>query len=613
MAFPPQFLDELRARLAISAVAGRTVRLTRRGAEHSGLCPFHAEKSPSFTINDDKGFYHCFGCGAHGDVLSFVMRNEGLPFPEAVERLAAEAGLKVPQATPEDRARSVRQKDLLDLLEEACLWYQGQLTGPVGREARAYLAHRGLDSATIDRFRLGYAPDQRGALRRALADLGATPQQIGEIGVVKNAPDGGTPRDYFFSRVIFPITDTRGRVIAFGGRTLGDGQPKYLNSPETPLFHKGKVLYGVALARETVRKSEEVIVTEGYMDVIALAQAGFHNAVAPLGTALTADQLQALWRLAPEPLLCFDGDAAGQRAARRAAERAMPLLQPGQSLRFIAMPAGEDPDSLVANHGPGAFTAAIAAAKPLVDMIWQHEVMAKPLNTPERRADLERRLNLRVEAITDRSVQFQYRAEFRDRLRCLFTTRRGANGRGDQRRQGHRGGRGQGQGQRYALPPREAFGPRIDVANLPTQQEYWLLALIINHPGLIEHEWEALSQLNLSGQRLDRLLREILNLAASRQDLDSRDIHRHLMGHGFEAQLKKVASPALYRQAAFAAPNAPSAEAGDALAGMLAAFGKRRLTADRAAAERDLADNMTDEGYERLRRIMAEQADGGTE
>ncbi len=608
MAFPPQFLDEIRARLPISGVAGRTVRLTRRGAEHSGLCPFHAEKSPSFTINDDKSFYHCFGCGAHGDVLSFVMRNEGLPFPEAVERLAAEAGLKVPEATPEDRARTVRNKGLLDLLEEACRWYQDQLTGPAGREARAYFSHRGLDAATISRFRLGYAPDQRGALRRALAGLGATPQQIGDLGVVKAAPDGGAPRDYFFNRVIFPITDARDRVIAFGGRTLGDGQPKYLNSPETQLFHKGRVLYGHALAREAARKSDEVIVTEGYMDVIALARAGFHNAVAPLGTALTADQLQALWRLAPEPLLCFDGDAAGQRAARRAAERAMPLLQPGQSLRFIAMPAGEDPDSLVANHGPAAFAAAITAAKPLVDMIWQQEVMAKPLNTPERRADLERRLNHRIEAITDRSVQFQYRSEFRDRLRRHFTAFRAPGGRGPRRRQGR-----QGPGQRHDLPPREAFGPRIDIANLPTQQEYWLIALIINQPRLIEHEWEALSQLNLSSHGLDRLLREILNLVASRQELDSRDIHRHLMGHGFEAQLKKVASPALYRQAAFAAPDAPAAEAAGALTAMLAAFGKRRLTADRAAAERDLAENMTDEGYERLRRIMAEQADGGTE
>ena len=471
MAFPPQFLDELRARLPISEIAGRTIRLTRRGAEHSGLCPFHAEKSPSFTINDDKSFYHCFGCGAHGDVLSFVMRHEGLPFPEAVERLAAEAGLKVPQATPEDRARSVRQKGLLDLLEEACVWYQDQLKSPAGRQARAYLSDRGLDQATIDRFRLGYAPDQRGALRRALTGLGATPQQIGELGVVKTVPDGGTPRDYFFSRVIFPITDSRDRVIAFGGRTLGDGQPKYLNSPDTPLFHKGKVLYGLALARKTARESDEIIVTEGYMDVIALAQVGFHNAVAPLGTALTADQLQALWRLAPEPLLCFDGDAAGQRASHRAAERAMPLLQPGQSLRFIAMPAGEDPDSLVANHGPAAFAAAVAAANPLVDMIWQHEVIAKPLNTPERRADLERRLNAQVEAITDRSVQFQYRAEFRDRLRRRFFAGGAQRGKGRQQR-----------GQRYPMPPREAFGPRVDIANLPTLQEYWLLALIINHP-----------------------------------------------------------------------------------------------------------------------------------
>ncbi len=591
MAFPPQFLDELRSRLPISEVAGRSVRLTRRGAEHSGLCPFHAEKSPSFTINDDKGFFHCFGCGAHGDVLSFVMQAEGLTFPDAVERLAAEAGLPVPQATPEDRARNTRQKGLLDLLEAACLWYQAQLTGPSGREARDYLRGRGLDEQTIGRFRLGFAPDQRGALRRALSDLGATAEQIAEIGVVKASPGGASPRDYFFGRVIFPITDRRGRVIAFGGRTLGDGQPKYLNSPDTPLFHKGRVLYGLAQAREAARKSGEVIVTEGYMDVIALARAGFHNAVAPLGTALTADQLQALWRLAPEPLLCFDGDAAGQRAAHRAAERALPLLQPGQSLRFITLPAGEDPDSLIAAAGPGAFTAAMTRAQPLVDLIWQSESGARPLDTPERRADLERRLNARVDAIADRAVQYQYRTEFRARQRRQAPKIRPRDG-------------------RYA-PPREVLGTRIDVASLPTQQEYWLLALIINHPGLIEREWEALSQLNLSAQPLDRLLRETLNLAASRPDLDSRDIHRHLMGHGFEAQLKRVANPTLYRQAAFAAPEAPAEEAEGALAAILAAYGKRRLMVDRAAAERDLADNMTEESYDRLLRIMDEQAGRG--
>ena len=287
MAFPPQFLDELRARISVSEVIAPKVRLTRRGRESLGLCPFHSEKTPSFTANDDKGFYHCFGCGAHGDIITFTMETEGLNFPEAVEKLAGLAGLPVPRQSPEERERAKDRATLQQVMEQASAWFENQLAQPGGRQALDYLRSRGFTDDTIGQFRLGYAPDGRGRLGQALEARDITREQLIEAGLVKLPDGGGEPRDYFFNRVIFPIADRRGQVIAFGGRILGDGQPKYLNSPETALFHKGRVLYNWARAREAARAAGTVVVVEGYTDVIALAQAGLSNAVAPLGTALT--------------------------------------------------------------------------------------------------------------------------------------------------------------------------------------------------------------------------------------------------------------------------------------------------------------------------------------
>ncbi|MBT3400185.1 MAG: DNA primase, partial [Rhodospirillaceae bacterium] len=292
MAFPPQFLDELRTRLPVSEVVGKKVRLVRKGREFAGLCPFHNEKTPSFTVNDDKAFYHCFGCGQHGDVITFVMETDGLSFPEAIERLAGLAGLEVPQSSPEERERAKVRSTLYDVVEQVCGWYQEHLSQPGGQAAYDYLRGRGFTDETIGRFRLGYAPDGRGRLLQAMEARGVRQDQLVEAGLIKLPEGGGNPRDYFFDRVIFPINDSRGRVIAFGGRILGDGQPKYLNSPETPLFHKGRSLYNFTMAREASREAGTVIVAEGYTDVIALAQAGLPNAVAPLGTALTEDQIR---------------------------------------------------------------------------------------------------------------------------------------------------------------------------------------------------------------------------------------------------------------------------------------------------------------------------------
>src|SRR3954454_6069140 len=425
MAFPPGFLDELRSRISLADLVGRRVRLVRRGREHSGLCPFHNEKTPSFYVVEDKGFFHCFGCGAHGDAIGFIMRADNLDFIEAVERLSGEAGIAVPTQTPQERDRAQRQKTLLEALAAAAAFYEAQLWGPGGARAREYLIRRGLDEETIRRFRLGWAPEDRQALRRALGS--EFPEALlGEAGLRRVPHEGDSPYDYFGARVMFPIGDRAGRIIAFGGRTLGDGQPKYLNSPDTPVFEKGKILYGWAAGGAAVARDHDnaaqgtpVIVVEGYMDVIALHRAGFGGAVAPLGTALTETQLHELWRLAPEPVLCFDGDTAGKRAALRALAGALPLLQPGRSLRFAVLPAGEDPDSLIRGGAPGAFSQILAAASPLSEMLWQTEMNAVAIDTPERRADLERRLMVQASLIADRTVQNEYRRFFRDRLFSL--------------------------------------------------------------------------------------------------------------------------------------------------------------------------------------------------
>ena len=413
MAFPDGFLEELRNRLPLSGVVSRSVRLLKRGREFTGLCPFHNEKSPSFTVNDDKGFFHCFGCGAHGDVIGFAMRNRGLSFPEAVEQLAAEAGLEVPRMRQEDRERASQVATLEKAVEEAAKWFEAQLKANTGNEARAYIQKRGLKPETVDRFRLGYAPQSRTALKEAMLARGIPEPLLIESGLLIKPEDGGASYDRFRHRVMFPIGDRRGRIIAFGGRALDPDAPaKYLNSPETPLFHKGRNLYNHAIAREAARESGTVIVVEGYMDVIALAQAGFDHTVAPLGTALTEEQLQLLWRMTPEPILCFDGDAAGQRAAYRAADRALPLLEPGRSLRFALLSGGKDPDDFVREFGRASFEEVLSKATNLAEMIWQRAISSHSLDTPEKRAIVVRELKDLTKAIQDPIVRQFYDNEF---------------------------------------------------------------------------------------------------------------------------------------------------------------------------------------------------------
>src|SRR5262252_806173 len=404
MRFPPQFLDDLRVRLPVSEVVGKRVRLKKAGREWKGLSPFNKERTPSFFVNDQKGFYHDFSSGKHGDIFDFVKDTEGVTFPEAVERLAAMAGLSVPKMSEEAEAQEHRRRTLHDVVELAAKFFEATLASRAGAKARGYLADRGLDPATQLKFRIGYAPPDRFALKEHLGALGISNEDMIEAGLLIAGDDIPLPYDRFRDRVMFPISDFAGRVIAFGGRALEKDVPaKYLNSPETPLFHKGATLYNGAAARTAAHQGARVIAVEGYVDVIAMVSAGYPATVAPLGTALTEEQLALIWRMADEPVLCFDGDAAGRRAAYRAADLALPLLRPGKSLLFALLPEGQDPDDLVRAGGREAVEEVLGAARPLADMLWLRESEAGGFETPERRAALEARLSTLCASIGDES------------------------------------------------------------------------------------------------------------------------------------------------------------------------------------------------------------------
>ena len=539
MAFPSGFLDELRSRVRLSSVVGRYVKLIRKGREYQGLCPFHNEKSPSFSVNEDKGFFHCFGCGAHGDAIAFEMRHSHLSFTDAVERLAAEAGLEVPQATPEERQAETRRASLHDAMEAACRYYEAQLRSAGGREGLAYLHQRGLSDATIAQFRLGWSPDSRTALKTALMSDQIPEPLMVEAGLLKRPEGDGPSFDMFRGRVMFPISDRRGRIIAFGARTLGDGQPKYLNSPETPLFHKGHTLYALAQARDTAAKGNQVLAVEGYMDVIALHQAGFTFAVAPLGTALTEDQIGELWKLADEPVLCFDGDAAGQRAMARAAQRCLPILHPGKSLRFAVLPASDDPDSLIRAKGNAAMRAVLDAAKPLIDVVWALRMDGQTLDTPERRAAAERDLLEQARTIADETVQRLYLQTLRDRLYTAFRPARTPWRKGGPQAQtsAMRGPDGRLTGIGKPPPPR----PHA------TGRERLLLSILLSHPMLMDQVGEQLGQSEFRDSDLDKIRRGILKQSDSPHVLDVEGLCARLHADGLGALLEPLLEADEYR------------------------------------------------------------------
>lgn len=597
--FSPEFLDEIRRRVSIADVVGRTVRLKERArGDFWGLSPFTNEKTPSFHVMEDKGFYKCFSTQNSGDIFTFLIEVEGMSFPEAVEQLAAEAGLEMPQDTPEDRQRQEKRKTLADVNEHAADFFEKMLRMPEGRGALEYLKRRGLDDKTIKTWRLGFAPDSRGALKAAMHRDGIPEALVIEAGLLR-VPDNGEPYDWFRGRVMFPIQDRRGGVIAFGGRILGDGEPKYLNSPETPLFQKRHALYGLHLAGAPARKAGRMIVCEGYMDVIGLARAGIVNAVAPLGTALTEDQLKDLWRVVREPVMCFDGDEAGQRAAFRAAERALPIMQAGHALRFAILPKGEDPDSLVHSQGRAAFEELLEAALPLSEMIWREVTHGRMPQSPEDRADVQKKLDDRARDISDAT----FRRHFSD-----FFSRKLWGERAAQIQQPRSGGQ---------FKPRKGFGKqklegavmadaRAETSKIPsadTLRERILLSTLMNHPEIFDEIEERLGMLEFSTPELDNVRQRVLNTLARHESLDSGGLRDHLSEEGLSAETGLLLSTSVYMHARFARPDSDVKEA---LEGWHDTY--RRLTAkahdtELRQAEAALGEETTEMAFGRVKAL----------
>src|SRR5258705_327168 len=513
----PAWLDELRARTVLSAVIAPSVKLIRAGREWKACCPFHNEKTPSFTVNDDKGFYHCFGCGAHGDAIRFLTDQRGMPFMDAVKELAAKAGLDVPAPDPQAKERADRVSSLTDVMAEVAKWYAEQLNGIAGSDARDYLKRRGIDAATAERFGLGLAPDSRNALKRALARLGE--DKLIETGMLIQ-PDEGDKASYdrFRGRLMFPVRDARGRVIAFGGRILGDGEPKYLNSPDTPLFDKGRTLYNIDRASPASRTAKRLIVVEGYMDVIGLDRAGISEVVAPNGTAVTEAQFERMWRLDPSPILCFDGDSAGRKAAIRAALRALPHIGPERTLRLVELPAGQDPDDVVRAGGREAFETLLANPEPLDARLWRHEVEAAPLTTPEARAGLRQRLVDHARTIPEPALRQLHRDQWLQRFQTEIAPRRASSGTGSPARfapRSFQNGR--------LTPPEAPVGARaraIAASGLDGPTARALILGFANFPEELPAHCEQLASLPIADRGTSKIRDELVNAAFAGTTLD---------------------------------------------------------------------------------------------
>jgi len=625
MRFPPSFLDEIRDRVPISAVIGQRVQWDRRKTnatrgDYWGCCPFHGEKTPSFHCEDKKGRYHCFGCGASGDHFRFLTELDGLSFPDAVERIADMAGVQMPERDEQEEARERQRASLHDVMEMATAFFQSQLQAAGGARARAYLRDRGLTPSTQHKFRLGFAPDSRNALKEHLARKGVTKEQIEACGLVRFGDDIPVSYDWFRDRIIFPIEDRKGRVIAFGGRAMSpDVAAKYINSPDTELFHKGEVLYNFARARSVLGKDEPVIAVEGYMDVIALAQAGFANVVAPLGTALTENQVELLWKLVPEPVLCFDGDQAGTRAAWRAADMILPSVQPGRTARFALLPQGKDPDDLVRGEGAEAFRAVLSDARPLSDLLWMRETSGGVYDTPERRADLEKTLREMLARIRDESVRYHYQQDMRERLKAFFgapPARQPGRGFTDERGAGRRGpgvpgGRpGQAAG-RLAVSESLARSALVKRAGgvMPLRETALLVALV-NHPALLDENFDHIEALELGHGDLRRLHAGIIDAAAHGLSGGPEPLLEAITAAGLDEVWQRA--EALVRRARLwpALKEAAIEDAREAFAQALHLHrSARTLHRELKLAETALAAEPTDENYRHLIDVQAQFRD----
>jgi DNA primase len=614
MKFPPSILEEIKTRLPVSAVVGKRVRLAKAGREWKGLSPFNAEKTPSFFVNDQKGSFFDFSSGKNGDIFKFVMETEGLSFPEAVEKLASEAGVALPKVTVEAQAQEEKRKGLHEVVELAAKFFEAELAGERGGPARRYLANRGLEGEARTRFRLGYGPTDRFALRDHLAGKGVSAELMMEAGLLVYGEEIAVPYDRFRDRIMFPIHDQRGRVVAFGGRAMSsEVAAKYLNSPETPLFHKGSLLFNHHNARKAAHDSGQVIVVEGYVDVIAMTLAGFPQCVAPLGTALTEDQLALLWRMADEPVICLDGDKAGRKAASRAIDLALPQLEPGKSLAFALLPDGQDPDDLARAGGKAAVGEVLAAARPLVDMLWTREVEAGPLDTPERRAAFERRLKEPLGQIRDETTRKHYRREMEERLAQLFASAAPARPERGRVLQFPRGRGGKGAWQQ---PAPWASGPLKASTNLSQSRlmsarrgedarEAFILLALACHPGLILRCADEIAELALDGPAAERFRQALLS-AALDDGLDEtelrerlaqprvREAHVHLMAVTGPAERLKLAQGA-----------DPESVFDSIRQAIVLHQRARTLHSELKAAERALADEATEANFAWIKDVKA--------
>ncbi|MBL94781.1 MAG: DNA primase [Magnetovibrio sp.] len=596
MAFPSEFLDELKFRVGLVSTVSKYLKISRKGKEHQGLCPFHKEKTPSFTVNENKGFYHCFGCGAHGSIFDFVMEIDGITFPEAVEKLAHQAGMEIPKLNQFEQEKEKRLRLLADICELATTYFQKMLRDSRGTNALNYLTERGVNNETIEIFRLGFAPNDRDGFKKFSIHQGFGEDDLIEAGMLIKPDKSWANKnsyDRFRGRVIFPITNRRDQVVAFGGRVLQEGEPKYLNSPETPLFSKGRSLYGLYQVLRANRKRDKVIVVEGYMDVIMLHQAGFKGAVAPLGTALTEQQLIELWRVSPEPVFCFDGDAAGGRAAARAANRALSIIKAGQGLLFSKIPKNQDPDSLIQGSGVEAFTLVLNESVPLSEVLWQIETKGQYPVTPEAKAMLQKKFNEYAKSIKDHSFKKYFIDHFENRIK----------------------GRGTYRDFVWGSHPKERtnyFGERKDfkrtlpqIANF--RREQVLLATLINHPELFGEFEEIIGRLEFSVRDLDILRQQVLKTLAQEDKIDSLSLVNDLIDHQQGKLLSAVLSDDVYIHAGFARAEKTLDEARQGWLDTYRLYNEEHLQLQIKLTEQALLDNPSSEVMDRLRALKEQQ------
>ena len=617
MRFAPSFLDDIRGRVSISSVVGRRVAWDRRKTnagkgDYWACCPFHNEKSPSFHVDDRKGRYYCFGCKQSGDIFTFLVEKEGVSFPEAVERLAGEAGLSMPAFSEDDVRREEIRASLYDVMEIATKFFEAELQSARGAKARGYLSDRQLTAGIQKEFRLGFAPDDRHALRDHLAGAKITVEQMADAGLVISGDDIPVAYDRFRDRVMFPIRDPRGRVIAFGGRALkADVAAKYLNSPETPLFHKGAVLYNHDKARGPAHETGEIVAVEGYMDVIAMHRAGVTHTVAPLGTALTEDQLALLWKMVAEPTLCFDGDSAGIKASYRALDLALPLLKPGHSLKFALLPEGQDPDDLLKSQGPDALKDVIAAAEPLSEVIWRRALTENDRATPERKAQFERDLRNLVSQIGDESVRRHYMADVAGRFDQLFQRNpRGGAFRGKTPyglQKPWKKGQKAWETQAPASPQLKAMAASVGASKALERREKLIVLSFINHPDLIHDFLDEFAAVEFSTLALDSLRTQIINSAAIERGLDNSALRSHLISKGFGPDVDRLENQATRLNEWFLGRGAAQDDARTGLRQMFALHRKTvTLVSELKAAEAAFVAEPTEENFNALSGLREE-------